>query len=1326
MNTIKFRIRKVLALLLALAMLFSMMPTSWAYAADSKLTVKLNNQSITGNKITLQNGGTESLNIYAGDELLQYEKLDITFKDKGKGYYGDTSDILQVTEGSSESANANITGLKLGETSIKVSYIDDGGKQWSVTFTVVVEELTVKFNNQKITDNKMTLQLGTTKMINVNVGMYSRLYSELSFSFQDQEQSSFTETSSIVNISAIKPGGMEDSANPGLTSVYVKSLKPGTTTVQVEYTDSYDQQWTASFDVEVVETGEITGISVRPYLDDSQNSQPQDKIYYVKNNTAFYIDPIDNEGKTWSNHLYFSNVNWSLSDGSSLPESYMQNIFNSTAITFKSPPEGINETLVAMIPNLKLQEGDTEYASTSFTVKTKAPEYTCTLRLYAETNVSSVTIDEIKSQLDSLQINYSSSGNYVEISGANLSFEAELNELYSKYGSSQDSNWDMNEFLGFINEHFFNIDVSDDYIIKPQHLHDYEKSYFNMSGDDGFFILTLDMLPGIDVDPVDDSQQITVTLVNRNGDGETETKTFNKGEWINPIYDFPSDSSDYPVTSWSIEGESSAIQGPVVLTKDITLNAQNNVPPHYARIVVLEDDQETDLIHKDNIIEYKGQKYTPKIIGDPQELNGEDRDYTYKVSLTEYETLYDGSYSDSEEERAALYDFMKNQGLIQKDETDFYKTSVTQYKNTYAGQSISVENDDAIPENTTLTIATFVVSFWPQPMEITPADVTIYTGGDGYEGAINSNGASLGTTNGFPEPGFTIDAPDGVSDFDPANAKLKYDDGTTERTWNIVPYDGVEDAEHNIYRFVPATETDKTPVRMQFILSDETVVTDDTVNFDELLYEELTMEVYGQGIDAHEVTLEYDGLSYLIDADTGTLTVRGTSENTETPLVNASIEEGKAGVEAPADTTYYINNKEVTVSDPSGIALLFDDIIENNDLNGISNTDMLIEKADETIENLGHNTNLSGSGTRYYECKYLDLVDTNNGNVWVAAEDGVTVSWPLPEGTNKNTKFELIHFPGLHREMGVDAVAQDIEECDTEQVEITNTGTHIEFHVDRADFSPFVLVWEKSSGGGTTTTPDLNTEDHFSYIVGYPEDYRTGEPTDDENLWPVKPQGNITRAEVATIFYRLLTDEARTENWTQDNSFTDVDKDDWFNTPVSTLSAMGIIRGYEDGSFQPNAPITRAEFAAIAVRFFEEDSSIYEEGTFNDVVGGEWFANAVQAAKEHGIIGGYPDGSFQPNKSITRAEACSIVNRTLGRIPDEEHLLPVEEMNNWPDNLEGAWYYADMQEATNGHEYEWITDDGKTVEDWTGELPEIDWDEVERELCEAHGVPYNG
>lgn len=239
---------------------------------------------------------------------------------------------------------------------------------------------------------------------------------------------------------------------------------------------------------------------------------------------------------------------------------------------------------------------------------------------------------------------------------------------------------------------------------------------------------------------------------------------------------------------------------------------------------------------------------------------------------------------------------------------------------------------------------------------------------------------------------------------------------------------------------------------------------------------------------------------------------------------------------------------------------------------------------------------------------------------------------------------------------------------------------------------------------------DLNTEDHFSYIVGYPIDYRTGEATDNEDLWPVQPEGKITRAEVATIFYRLLKDEVRDKYDTAYNGFSDVDRDDWFNVTVSTLSNMDIVKGYDDGSFRPNAPITRAEFAAIATRFFEKTGATYEPGTFTDVNGSEWFAGAIQDAVDLGLIGGYPDGTMRPNNNISRAEACAIVNRTLGRVPDADHLLPTDEMKTWPDNKSNDWYYADIQEATNGHEYKWITEDKNKVEEWT-KLLNKDWND---------------
>ena len=240
---------------------------------------------------------------------------------------------------------------------------------------------------------------------------------------------------------------------------------------------------------------------------------------------------------------------------------------------------------------------------------------------------------------------------------------------------------------------------------------------------------------------------------------------------------------------------------------------------------------------------------------------------------------------------------------------------------------------------------------------------------------------------------------------------------------------------------------------------------------------------------------------------------------------------------------------------------------------------------------------------------------------------------------------------------------------------------------------------------------DLDTVNHFYYIVGYPEDYRTGEQSDDESLWPVKPQGNITRAEVATMFYRLLKKDVREANTTAENAFSDVSADDWYNVPVSSLAKMGLISGYEDGTFQPNAAITRAEFAAIATRSFDDENVTYPDDLFSDITGSEWYANAIARAVAHDLVGGYPDGTMQPKATITRAESCAIVNRVLDRRPDANDLQPLDDMRNWPDNQPGAWYYADMQEATNGHDYEWIDQDGNRVEQWTEVLPGYNWEQ---------------
>ena len=294
---------------------------------------------------------------------------------------------------------------------------------------------------------------------------------------------------------------------------------------------------------------------------------------------------------------------------------------------------------------------------------------------------------------------------------------------------------------------------------------------------------------------------------------------------------------------------------------------------------------------------------------------------------------------------------------------------------------------------------------------------------------------------------------------------------------------------------------------------------------------------------------------------------------------------------------------------------------------------------------------------------------------------------------------------------------QDIDSYTVEEINVprgyscTITGDAEKGFSITNKHTPYRPSWPSDSDPDEPNTPDdLNTVDHFSYVVGYPEDYRTGEPTDNKDLWPVKPQGDITRAEVATIFYRLLKADVRDENTTDVSNFSDVNSSDWYGTTVATLADMGIVKGYEDGTFRPNAPITRAEFAAIATRFFEETGATYEPGTFTDITGDEWFAGAIMDAVNLGLIGGYEDGTVRPNNNITRAEACAIVNRTLGRVPDADHLLPEDEMKTWPDNPESAWFYADMQEATNGHEYEWITEDGNKVENWI-DLLDKDWND---------------
>lgn len=658
---------------------------------------------------------------------------------------------------------------------------------------------------------------------------------------------------------------------------------------------------------------------------------------------------------------------------------------------------------------------------------------------------------------------------------------------------------------------------------------------------------------------------------------------------------------------------------------------------------------------------------------------------------------------------------------------------------------------------------------------ITPTSVTLYTGGKGYGGVvINDNGEmTTDAENGIPEPGFLLTLPDALKNIDVENdLTLQYNDDNNTYTWGFEKYG---EGNHSVYRIKPIGTTEKRPVRIELthkVDGKDVVVDSDSFIIDDYLNQELSMTIYGDSIDKGLVSFVHNNTKYDFTVGEAQLTVRVTTGEESYGMLTGEIEKDEPHITAEEGTHFTINNSNVQVDDASGIALLFDDIIEKN-TEGKNNTQLLKERTDKELEN---SDILSGEGTRSYDMKYLDLVDTNNGNVWVKAVDengngrDITVYWPLPDGTDKNTEFELLHFEGLHREMGTNVIADLIEECTVESMDIKEvTDTHVVFNVGSGGFSPFVLVWEKtdsgSSGGGgggsstkyytlhyesnggteydderykkntvvdldkvpvrmgytftgwyadeeltvkitdikmtsdktvyagwvKSTVPDqLNGDDHFAYVVGYPDG-------------SVQPNGNITRAEVAAIFFRLLQPEVRDSNLSDTNVFTDVTENDWHNVSVSTMAELNIIKGRTETTFVPDAPITRAEFAAICARF---DTGLTEGDSNLTDISGHWAEEEIERAVSLGWIAGYPDGTFKPNQFITRAEAVSIINRVLCRMPEEPEDL-LSGMNIWPDNMDtNKWYYLAVQEATNSHTYE---HKGEIHETWLELTADPDW-----------------
>lgn len=351
-----------------------------------------------------------------------------------------------------------------------------------------------------------------------------------------------------------------------------------------------------------------------------------------------------------------------------------------------------------------------------------------------------------------------------------------------------------------------------------------------------------------------------------------------------------------------------------------------------------------------------------------------------------------------------------------------------------------------------------------------------------------------------------------------------------------------------------------------------------------------------------------------------------------------------------------------------------------------------------------------------------------SGNTWTFA-DGSTVTWYPTEGEER---FVFTLGQDLQRGeklvLSYYAALAELDKSEGRHTAYPNVIAYLQpnFTDDCLLFPDPELNFRYSEGGGGGggggggtiepepvpggDKPELNTTDHYAYIIGRLDGL-------------VHPEAQITRAEVATIFFRMLTDESRDALWSQSNPYSDITPDMWCNAAVSTMTRAGVIEGFQDGTFRPYAPITRAQFATIAVRFFEVTYA--GDDKFSDIAD-HWAADYINKAAEAAIIAGFQDGTFRPNTNITRAQAMTIFNRVLGRAPEKDHLLP--GMITWPDNMDpNAWYYATMQEATNSHEYDVVTAaDGTTYEVWTKMLPVRDWAAFEKEWADSNAAANPG
>ena len=324
--------------------------------------------------------------------------------------------------------------------------------------------------------------------------------------------------------------------------------------------------------------------------------------------------------------------------------------------------------------------------------------------------------------------------------------------------------------------------------------------------------------------------------------------------------------------------------------------------------------------------------------------------------------------------------------------------------------------------------------------------------------------------------------------------------------------------------------------------------------------------------------------------------------------------------------------------------------------------------------------------------------DTVTGNVtyvaqWTARTDlSYTVHYYLKNTTKQVANDKMVAGQTFNADVTENAIRISGYRVYGDSVKSITIGTGT---------NEIIFYYTRAYHPSTPSKPTLNTGDHYAYVMGYPDG-------------TVRPNGSITRAEVSVILFRLLSDETRDEYFTTESSFTDVKAGAWYNNSIATLEKAGVIVDTaKGGAFRPNEAITRAELAAMLAQF--SDAKPVKGVKFSDVSAEHWAYEAIAIAAKMGWIEGYPDGTFRPDATITRAEMMTLVNRALERVPsDEDHLLSKRVMLTFPDCKSGDWFYIAVQEATNSHTYERAATEKNGDEQWTALRANRDWTQLEK------------